>query len=186
MRLITPLLLVIVAILAGFFVTKPLYEDITTLRGDISQYKQAIEKGKAFNEKLKVLVDARNALAPEDVARLSKMIPDTIDPARLIIELDTLAKKAGTAGIHTIKTADAKATEASSRDDRAGVRLYDSVPVNFVISATYEQFTQFLKGVESNLRLIDITALTFVPSETSSVYDFSVTVRTYWLKPLTQ
>ena len=62
--------------------------------------------------------------------------------------------------------------------------------MDFKTQADYETFNLFIKDLEQNLRLIDIVAVDFmipIPNKTGFVadtdlYDFSVKIKTYWLK----
>ena len=60
---------------------------------------------------------------------------------------------------------------------------YNSVNVSFNVTASYENFLIFIKGLERNLRLVDITSISFTPSsDKGDVYNFHVALKTYWLK----
>ena len=62
---------------------------------------------------------------------------------------------------------------------------YDGVVLSFSVLSTYPVFKQFLKEIEENLRIIDVENITFsVPrdSKGQDVYQFGVSLRTYWLK----
>ena len=58
---------------------------------------------------------------------------------------------------------------------------YGSLGVSFTTSASYNTFLAFIRDLEKSLRIMDITAIQFGASDTQ-VYDYSVDIRTYWLK----
>lgn len=174
-----PILLIVVAGIAGLFLIRPLYADVEQLSTENAAYSVALENGKAFDDKLDVLIGKKSQFSPDELDHLEKMIPGKIDNVRLVVEINELARKFGT-GIKNVKITDAK---PDSPDDQ-NIDPYGSVALGFSVTIPYAQFTQFLKALESNLRLADVTTLSFKPNDLSNTYDFNVTVRTYWLKPL--
>jgi Tfp pilus assembly protein PilO len=182
MRAFVPILLLIISIVGGYAIVNPMYQEVKSLNADASQYRQAISKGKEFESKISSLTAQREALAFEDIERLEKMIPDNIDNVRLIIEIDSLAKKYSN-GIKNIRVGDLKAnTNTNDRNRRVDTNVYETISLGFSVSMTYDQFVLFLKDLESNLRLSDVTTLSFIPIDTSNVYEFNLNVKTYWLK----
>ncbi len=179
MKLIVPLILIISAIIGGYLVIIPLYGEVQVLSADTVQYKAAIKKGEEFNELISKLIAQRQDLPDEDVDRLVKMIPDNVDNVRLIIEIDEIAKKYST-GIRNIRVGDSKqtSTDRTKRVDNSS----GAITLGFGVQMPYEKFALFLKDLESNLRLADITALSFIPTDIGNSYDFNLTLRTYWLK----
>ena len=59
---------------------------------------------------------------------------------------------------------------------------YESVILSFAVSGSYITFRSFLADLEQSLRLVDIVGLSFASNE-SGIYDFTVRIKTYWLKP---
>ena len=50
------------------------------------------------------------------------------------------------------------------------------------VTASYDNFIAFLKDLEKSLRLVDVVSLTFTAPESSPTYDFTIGLKTYWLK----
>ena len=63
----------------------------------------------------------------------------------------------------------------------ADTSKYGTVGISFSVSATYEKFQDFLADLEKSLRLVEITDLS-VSGNNTGLYDFSVGLKTYWLK----
>ncbi len=93
MKSLIPLLLLLVSGIAGYFLIKPFYEDILLIQADNAEYHKAIAEGVKFQERVAALTEKRNQLAPTDLERLEKVVPNNIDNVRLIIEINEIAKK---------------------------------------------------------------------------------------------
>lgn len=175
MQFIAPIVLLAVSILGIFVAGKPMYADIQTLTADRGQYKEAIEKGKEFDTRVAALKTQRETISPDEIARLGRMLPPSVDTVHLVVEINKLAQKHST-GIKNVQIIDA-AINAQAGNKKS----YDSVTMTFGLSAPYERFVAFLKEMELNLRLVDVTAVTFTANDTSPIYDYVVTVQTHWL-----
>lgn len=185
-RNITALILIILAIGIYFTVTK---DQITTANGTKKINDQFI----AANDSANTLIDLRDKVLnefknvdPSDIARLNKMIPSTVDNIRLIIDLSKLGKDNNLA-LKNVKATASKASAtapvapANSKSTTIATPTLDTVTVSFGVTTTYQQFIAFLKILESNLRIMDITHLSLTSSDTGN-YDFSIELKTYWLR----
>jgi hypothetical protein len=145
--------------------------------------------------------------------KIAKLLPDHIDSVRLIIDLNNIAFRYGMSLSNIFLTLPVSASKSSATSGQvaptqtsSGVpasvgpdyRLYDSIKLSFSVTGTYSNFSAFLKDLESSLRLIDVTSLTFssgkfaqpgsvapssgVGSAGSDVYTYTMTVKTYYLK----
>ena len=59
---------------------------------------------------------------------------------------------------------------------------YDSLILSFSVTGSYDTFRAFVESLEQSLRLVDIQSISFSATDTG-VYDYSIAVKTYWLKP---
>ena len=58
---------------------------------------------------------------------------------------------------------------------------YGTMTLKFTVNSSYGNFINFLQDLENNLRLLDITEISFNTTD-SGFYDFNVSFNTYWLK----
>ena len=58
---------------------------------------------------------------------------------------------------------------------------YGTVGLSFSVNSSYDNFQNFLADLEKSLRLVDISDLSVAGNDTG-IYDFSVGLKTYWLK----
>ena len=53
--------------------------------------------------------------------------------------------------------------------------------VTLKFTATYEDFLDILRDIESSLRLIEVSSISFEPGD-SAQYEYTVKLKTFWLK----
>lgn len=179
-RFLVPLLFLLAAI--GVFVvfTQPKIDTVKAQRADIAIYNEALDNGQKLISVREKLVDKFNAFKDEDVERLKKTVPDAIDNVRLIIDLDDMA------GQYGMELKNVRVLTPSGRSGKEGAlgsdsQKYGSVGLGFTVTGTYEVFRRFVADLEKSLRILDIVSVSF-SSNDRNTYDFSLEIRTYWLK----
>jgi Tfp pilus assembly protein PilO len=180
MKNITAIVLIIVSIAIIFFYIKPTFATIGVQRTELTSYNETIEQATQLEAQVKSLQAKKEGLRAEDLADLEKLLPDTISNVNLIIDINNIATDSGLR-ISNIKI-EQPDPDKSGKDTENKGELYDSIELSFEVSAPYASFQRFITNLESSLRLVDITSVSFVTSETSDAYKFQVTLRTYWLK----
>ncbi len=185
--------IVLVAGSFGIFyvIMAPTYEVIKTSLAEKAGYNKALNNSAAVTERQAVLGSKYNEMAPADVARLEKFLPDGIDNIRLIIEVDNIAKQFNmTLANPTLsfvdKSQDATSIETVVTDSSGLSSLYGTAVLTFGVKGTYPVYIEFIKNLEKSLRLMDITAVSLNSNsgstDTADVYDFKTTINIYWLK----
>jgi hypothetical protein len=191
--------IVLVVISVGLFLTvvNPLYtsEDpakpgIKAIQAEIAKYDEAINKSQQLNDAKNKLVASKNSIDATQLANLAKLLPDSIDNIRLIIDINNIAQPLGLVLKNLRFTGgDSKgggSTASGSGDSReiaiGGDQTVGSVTLSFNVTAQYNVFKEFIKKLESSLRLLDVTIVSMKPLDKTDFYDFSVTLKTYWLR----
>lgn len=192
------ILIIIAGVLTGTF-TWGRYANIKETRVKNLQYEAAIDDfAKLISTRDKIQADYRKIPSIDIDDRLDKMIPDSVDNVRLIIDVSRIISKHGSYPKSISATsADAAAPSAPASPEpssisgapvnpalakRAAAKL-SNVTLNFTVSTTYDNMIEILKEIESSLRILDVTELTFSSTDTKDgIYDFNVTVLTYWLR----
>jgi Tfp pilus assembly protein PilO len=172
-----------------FLYTKPAYDTISEQQAKIAQYDQALDKAAQLQQIKQALLARYNAFDPNDVDRLQKMLPDHVDNIGLILDLNSLASRFGMSlenvdvtNTGTASTDVASATIGSNQED------YESLTLRFTTHSTYNNFESFLDDLEASLRIVDLVALSITrdsgvnASVNGQLYQFQVTIKTYWLK----
>jgi len=186
------LLAIVFLLLSGgifFFYTKPAYDTVQDQQAKIAQYDQALEKAAQLQQLKQSLLSRYNAFDPNDVDRIQKLIPDHVDNIGLILDLNSLAAQHGMALENVdVTNAGATATDAAATTIGSKQQDYDSLTLRFTTHSTYGNFETFLKDLEASLRIVDLTALAITrdsganASVNGPLYQYQITIRTYWLK----
>ena len=177
MKPVLSISLILIGGLVFYFLTMPLLNMVTTLQNQIAGLDEVLNNGRQL---IQVRDQRKNDLIrfPEDIrGRLEKMVPDHIDNVRLIIDLIALAKRYGIELHNPQIVAPGTKTAATGPN----VNRYDSVQLNFSITASYDVFQKFLEDMERSLRLTDVVSVGFTAGD-KDTYDYTITIRTYWLK----
>lgn len=192
MRFIMPIILIGIAV-GGFFVfTKPMYEDISELRAQASSYDEALSNSKALENERDKLTSKFNGISKEDLDKLKKLLPDNIDNIRLILEIEKIASPYGM----LLKDVKYNANESQTAtpdgviqggSPDTGSQDYKILNMEFSVSGSYNNFLNFTRDLESNLRIIDISSVEFssdgdAKTNPTGVYKYTFKIKTYWLK----
>jgi len=179
---------------AGFvFFTNPLYKDVLTLRSQTASYNEALNNSKSLENERDKLTKKYNTINPENLVKIAKLLPDNVDNIRLILEIEKVALPYGMVlrdvkYDNVSKDAQGGATQGDDMSPNSN-REYGIWDLEFSTSATYNNFINFVKDLEKNLRIVDISAVNFssevgtgVNPSFVGVYNYQIKIKTYWLK----
>lgn len=152
---------------------------VIPLRTELKKYQDISNSSTQIVTQRDALITKRNSISEVDQAKLERMLPSNIDNIRLIIEISKIA----TGRNLQAKNISVGDMTQKITSDSIGVNNipYGTISLKFTVNASYANFLNFLQDLENNLRLLDITDITFNSTE-SGFYDFSVSLNTYWLK----
>lgn len=190
-------------VVSGFFVfTKPLYENITSQKEQIASYNEALDNSKALEAERDKLTQKYNSFNPDDLSKLQKLLPNNVDNIRLILEIEKIASPYGmvlkdvkydtTAKDTSITEVDGEAAMLAATG-RGGADLsykdYGVWNLEFSTQGTYINFINFIKDLENNLRIVDMSSIQFSSSakiglnpSLPEAYKYVFRIKTYWLK----
>lgn len=187
MNIITPLILIIISVGSFFAYTDKIYRgesadgsqpSIKSLMAEDAEYQTALNNTSEIKKKRATLVDKMNQISPENLSKLESLLPDNIDNIQLIIDMSNIAER------HGLTLKGAKLDNSLKTDTNklgADNSKYGTVGISFSVTASYDNFQNFLKDLEKSLRLVEITDLS-VAGNLNGLYEFSVGLKTYWLK----
>jgi len=207
MRFAIPIILIGIAI-AGFFTfTSPLYTQISSLKTEIASYDEALNNSASLESERDKLVKKYNNLDKDNLAKLKKMLPDTVDNIRLILEIEKLAMPYGMElndvkyDTKTQTTTNITGTNPTVQNNKTTVqdnKDYGTWDLEFSTQGSYFNFLSFIKDLEKNLRIVDISSIQFSSggnassksvintgistAEPSNIYKYGFKIKTYWLK----
>ncbi len=181
--------IIFILILAGIgfsvFIS-PEYAKMKALEAELVQ----LEADAAVADNLKTsrttLENQRSQITNQNIERTEKLLPDSPDNIRLIIQIDEIAKRNGLSTLQGIKYDSNK--QAVRGTEAANPTVYDSYEVSFETVGQYRQFVSFIKEVETNLRIVDIISIDLAPETINTAGQvipdfqrFKVTLKAYWL-----
>ena len=200
-KYITPIILIGISIALFAVVTNPILGDISKIKTEIASYNQALNNANALENERDQLTQKYNTINPNDLTKLQTLLPDNVDNIRLILEIEKLASPYGMT-LEDVKynspdtpvsvspgTA-ASPVIASPLADQSN-KEYGIWDLEFATEGTYSNFVSFVKDLESNLRIVDISSVDFSSDTTSIVsgkskpsnsYKYDFKIKTYWLK----
>ena len=197
-RYIIAIILIGISLVGFFSFSSPLYKDISDLKMQIASYNEALDNSKALENERDKLTAKYNAINPENLVRIQKLLPDNIDNIRLILEIEKVALPYDmvlkNVKFNTVKkentTPETGATQGGGTQvDQSFNKDYGSWDLEFSTSGTYNNFINFTKDLESNLRIVDISSIQFSSGPDTKlnpslpeVYKFDFKIKTYWLK----
>jgi len=91
MKYVMPVVLIGIAITVFFLFTDSLYNDIGTLGTEISSYNDALNNATTLENERDKLTTKYNAINPDDITKLQKLLPENVDNIRLILEIEQIA-----------------------------------------------------------------------------------------------
>ena len=176
-RYLIPLFLVTVAFGLFFGFTRDRIDALTVAQDKIAELDRALSNDKDLRTIRSQKLEMYNSFSNSDLDRINKLLPDSIDNVRLIIDIDNIASKYGMAVKNAKIKTDSNAPEVVGNDGKK----YGSVVLSYSVTGSYNDLRLFLKDVETSLRLVDVTGLSFTSSDKDN-NEYAFEVRTYWLK----
>lgn len=197
MRFIIPAILIGISVTVFFILINPIYSDIGELKIQASSYNDALDNAKALENERDKLTAKYNSINKDDLIRLQKLLPENIDNIRLILEIEQLALPYGM----TLKDVKYNTNEKDAKDGapagitQGGAALadtskdYGAWDLEFSTVGSYDNFLNFTRDLEKNLRIVDVSSIQFSSSTSSNVnpflpetYQYNFKIKTYWLK----
>ncbi len=196
-RYFTSFILIGITIGVFFLFSDPLYKSIKDLKVQQATYDEALNNSKALENERDKLTAKYSTISPENLDKIKKFLPDGVDNIRLILEIEKIAAPYGmtlkdiqynAAQKEEKEGASTISNEVNGRDQAAAANHFGSWDLGFSTTGTYSNFLNFMRDLESNLRIVDISAIQFSSASSSSgtslseVYRYTFSIKTYWLK----
>ncbi len=185
MKLLTPFIYLSITIAIVFMFITPKYESTKDLNLKIADNQEKIKLAIELRNKQTKLQEKNVAISQDERGRLEKILPETVDNVRLIMDISnigdfTVVKNIGISGeIEEKETAQAKTKNISGNAD------YGSLQLSFSFVSGYEEIKTFFRRLEDSLRLVDIKELNInsvASNSAASQYDVNIKLNTYWLR----
>lgn len=183
MRTLLPFILLVAAVGLFFGYTDPTYSAAGAVKAEDGSYQSALDTAKSLREQRDQLLAKRNTFSADDVQKLSRMLPDTVDNIRLIIDINNIAARHNLTlkNVQLGSVSGSKTTGSATAVGKSGDPV-GSVELGFTVSSNYDNFQAFLLDLEHSLRIIDVEKILFKNiAGSADQTDYTFTIRTYWL-----
>lgn len=198
-KFLSPIILVGIAVAGFFMLTNPYYKEVTDLKAQVASYNEALDNSKSLEAERDKLTQQYNSIETNNLIKLKRMLPDSVDNIRLILEIEKLAIPYGmvlkdvkydtktqeetAAGTLAVKNTKTSIVQEDNKD-------YGSWDLEFSTQGSYFDFLNFVKDIEKNLRIVDITSVEFASTNGTGLstnqptnnYKYTFKIKTYWLK----
>jgi len=176
LKFIAPVIFILasVAIFLGYI--DKVYGEIKELKAQEQSLDSALDNSLKFKTMLDALGDKYKSISNEDLNKIEKMLPGHVDNIRLIRDIDGIATRFGMFP----RGMEVNVSEEKNKIGSDGNSI-GKVTVSFSVASPYRTFVELLGELEKSLRIMDVTSISFSSSE-QDMYEFSITLQTYWLK----
>lgn len=167
----------------------PRYQEVMAMRKEVASYDSRLATAQKLKLSREELIAKYNSIPKADLDNLKILLPESVDNIRLIIQLDSLATKNGLSSLRNVQYDATKADQTTKPDATTQVvqKTYGEFVMSFETSGQYKNFLSFISDLEQNLRLVDVSSVTFnqssgVEKGLADSLRYTVTLKTYWLK----
>ncbi len=173
---VTIILLVLTATVAYLGVW-PEWERISADRQEANRLSSVFNELVELLDKQKVIRDAYNEIDPQDLQKLAIMAPQKQQTSSALVDFEILAQRSGV----FVQSVDFTASR-SSKTTMVAAGPYQPIPLNMTVQGPYASFVDFLKNLENNLRVVDVTEISFgkgfgnAPAASSAAANKNLTV----------
>jgi Tfp pilus assembly protein PilO len=186
------ILLALTALVLVIFVARPIWDDILALRAESAVVADSLARFKEVESLRDQLLQTYSSIPQTDLDRLNRFLPAVADTEDLLVTIENLAHSRGIILKNVNFTAEpiSAPQPVPEGGDANAVLPPHSVNYSFTISSSYESFRSFLDSTEKNLRLVDMTDISFSPSsgtanaqgvsQQSNIYDFLLKAKSYY------
>lgn len=177
MKKAAPIILIIISIALFFVVIDPQYQEVKQLSAQKQDNETLLVLAEELQQKRDRLHQDFNAISPGRREDLKKLLPDTVDNVRLVLDINNIAETYGMT-ITGISVSENPAGAQANSDLSGSI---GTIQFGFKVSATYDVFLEFLRDLEQALRVVDIKSLKISAGD-GIFYDYTIGLDTYWLR----
>ena len=177
-KFFTPIILIVITVILYFTWISPTYGEVGQLKDKQAQLADALDKAQQVQTLIANLQASFSSVPQDQIARLTKMVPNDVDNIRLLIEINNIAQREGMT-IDSLNIPPKPTAAPGTVGGSSG--SYGTFTFGFTAHGTYDQFIAFLGQLAANLRLSDIATLSFSATDKGN-YDYAITLNTYWIQ----
>ncbi len=182
MKYLLPSILILISLGTSFVFTKPHYDAIKDLQSKVAEYDNALDNEAKLQRDRDALSNRYHSFPLSASERLVKMLPENADNIRLVIDIQKIAVANGVSIVSAQFDSTNGAKTNSNTADEKNPKDYGVFTLGFSITGSYKSFLQFLKAMESSLRVNDIQTVAFSAGDAKDTYTYAIELKTYWLR----
>lgn len=185
------LTIIFLAAAAGliFWAARPIWGDILSLRGEIGAVEDTLARLHELEGLRDELLNTYNSIPRSKIERLYDLLPPKPDSGNILVALERIARDRGARlrRVDFIKDSSQQAAQqAGPATGPARIAVKEEAAANaisysFALSASYEAFRSFLAALEKNLRVADVTDISFTGGS-SNLFEFTLKAKSYYQK----
>jgi len=183
MKTSTAIIILMISLGLFYTFTSPQYKKIGDLRTVSQTYTNILNNASDLSTKREELLSKYRNIPKQNIESVTKVLPDNVDIVRLTMDFDSIASRYGLSikGIQVDKSKNGNSSNNSAIVVNQAEQVYDSTIISFSFVSSYDNFRKFMHDIENSLRIVNIKSVDFQSTE-NSLYQYKVSIETYWLK----
>ncbi|KKT40960.1 MAG: hypothetical protein UW30_C0015G0031 [Candidatus Giovannonibacteria bacterium GW2011_GWA2_44_13b] len=183
MKALISIIFAAAAVALVFMVARPLWDNILSLRAESAVISDNLARLQEVETLRDDLIAARNSISKSDLARLEKLLPPKANTEDLLASFETLTRARGIAlkSINFSAEVSSQQLAPATQAATGGVKPPTQVSYGLSVTGSYEAFRSLLDAMEKNLRLIDMSEISFVSSDGGAL-TYSLKAKSYYQK----
>lgn len=173
--------LIIASVFAVFYFIYPAYKNNFVLKEEIMVLEENLSRQKTLKTKINSVYDDYSSQDPKKIDFIQNRIaPSSFDIPQLLIQMEALTTENG-----LIMKSISFVSAGSLADKKTTQSEIKSGSMTIALEGSYYAFKNFLKNVESNVRLMDVSSISFSAPILSQkqlipIFSFNVSLQTYY------
>ncbi|MDP3769829.1 MAG: hypothetical protein U1A25_01345 [Candidatus Sungbacteria bacterium] len=185
-KLLFPLVLILASIAVIVLFLFPGWQHFLSVRADMRHLEEASVEFDGLIAKRDSLVGQINGISKENASRIDQLIPSGAQGPDFLVYLDQLAKSHKLV-VRQLDFADTLSTkEKVSQAFAEGFIIgqiaeplpYKTLKIIMEVIGSYESFKDFLRDVESSVRITDVTSIILSPQQPA--FNFTLALQVYY------
>ena len=181
MKTILTIILLLASVGLVFFAARPVWSEIASLRAERAAVEDALARLKDLQGLRDDLLKTYNAIPRSKIDRLYDFLPPKPDSGNILVMLEKLTRDRN---IRLRRIEFIKEAHLSAGAGRIIIKeapKFNTISYNFTVAASYESFRSLLSAMEKNLRIIDVTDISFAGGA-SNLFEFTLKAKSYYQK----
>lgn len=180
-KIIGPIILLLAAVGVGLVLLMPEFDHFQSIRSDTAVLQQISAEMDDLTNKRNALAERANAISREDLAKLDQAVPDSARAPEFLVSMERIAKSDGISikrlDLGRVIQVKGKSSIASpvpvpvspnagdaATSGQASQQVINNMPVTISVTGRYEDFKNFLRDIETFVRIVNIQDIKFVSS----------------------